>query len=183
MLKITAADILKVVPITRKTLWLWQKKYKFFPDPIKQVHPGGKGIVGYYPTWVKDRCIKVYALQKKGYTVSMIQETLGQEEKEKSSKKLLIVDDQKNFTNLLKKFFTKSGFYVEVAYDGLDAGLKAANFLPSIMLLDMALPGVNGVDVCKRLKSDSKTQNINIIAISENLNFPEENLVDLNLLF
>ena len=66
MTRVTAADILKVVPITRKTLWLWQKKYKFFPDPVKEAHPGGKGIVGYYPAWVEERCKKVYALQKKG---------------------------------------------------------------------------------------------------------------------
>jgi len=45
MSRVTAADILKVVPITRKTLWLWQKKYGFFPDPVKEAHPGGKGIV------------------------------------------------------------------------------------------------------------------------------------------
>ena len=66
MSRITAADILKVVPITRKTLWLWQKKYRFFPDPQKEGHPGGKGIVGYYPAWVEERCKQVYALQKKG---------------------------------------------------------------------------------------------------------------------
>jgi len=60
MSRITAADILKVVPITRKTLWLWQKKYRFFPDPQKEGHPGGKGIVGYYPAWVEERCKQVY---------------------------------------------------------------------------------------------------------------------------
>ena len=42
MAKVTAADILKDLPITRKTLWLWQKKYQFFPDPEKKVHPFGK---------------------------------------------------------------------------------------------------------------------------------------------
>ncbi len=44
--RLTASDILKVVPITRKTLWLWQKNYKFFPDPVKEAHPGGRGIAG-----------------------------------------------------------------------------------------------------------------------------------------
>jgi len=68
---VTAADILKVVPITRKTLWLWQKKYDFFPDPIKEAHPGGKGIVGYYPAWVQERCKQVYSLQKSGHTIAM----------------------------------------------------------------------------------------------------------------
>ena len=94
MSRITAADILKVVPITRKTLWLWQKKYRFFPDPQKEGHPGGKGIVGYYPAWVEERCKRVYALQKKGYTISMIKEILEKEEKEKSTRKVLVVDDK-----------------------------------------------------------------------------------------
>ena len=105
MSRITAADILKVVPITRKTLWLWQKKYRFFPDPLKEGHPGGKGIVGYYPAWVEERCKQVYALQKKGYTIGMIKEILEKEEKEKSSRKFLIVDDEIKFCDLLKKYF------------------------------------------------------------------------------
>ena len=53
MLRITMADILKVVPIKRKILWLWQEKYRFFPDPLKKSHLGGKGIVGYYSAWVE----------------------------------------------------------------------------------------------------------------------------------
>jgi CheY-like chemotaxis protein len=178
MTKVTAADILKDVPITRKTLWLWQKKYHFFPDPEKKVHPGGKGIVGYYPSWVKERCEKIFALQKKGYTVAMIKEILQKEAVEKSSKKVLIVDDEKKFANLLQKFFKKNGYIVEVAYDGLEAGLKAADFLPSILLLDIALPGLNGIDVCKKLKSNQKTKNIHIFAMSGNLSYSENLLLE-----
>ena len=99
MERITAADILKVVPITRKTLWLWQKKYCFFPDPVKEGHPGGKGIVGYYPSWVKERCKKVYALQKRGYTILMIKEILEKEEQEKSTRKILVVDNKPFVSN------------------------------------------------------------------------------------
>ena len=171
MTRVTAADILKVVPITRKTLWLWQKKYKFFPDPVKEAHPGGKGIVGYYPAWVEERCKKVYALQKKGYTISMIQEILQQEKENQSARKILIVDDEKKFSNLLKKFFEKNNFVVELAFDGWDAGLKAAQFMPSIIILDIALPGINGMEVCKNLKDNSKTANIKVIAISGDLRF------------
>ena len=113
--RVTAADILALVPITRKTLWLWQKKYKFFPDPQKEAHPKGKGIVGYYPAWVLERCKKVYALQKDGYKIAMIQEILHREAEEKSSKKILVVDDEKKFASLLKKFFNKNGYIVDVA--------------------------------------------------------------------
>ena len=178
MSRVTAADILKVVPITRKTLWLWQKKYKFFPDPKKEAHPGGKGIVGYYPAWVEERCKKVYALQKKGYTISMIKEILQQEEEEQSVRKILIVDDEKKFSNLLKKFFEKNNFVVELAFDGWDAGLKAAQFMPSIIILDIALPGINGMEVCKNLKENSKTANIKVIAISGDLRHSEKVILD-----
>jgi CheY-like chemotaxis protein len=173
MSRITAADILKVVPITRKTLWLWQKKYRFFPDPLKEGHPSGKGIVGYYPAWVEERCKQVYTLQKKGYTIFMIKEILEKEEKEKSSRKVLLIDDEIKFCDLLKKIFLNNDFIVETAYDGWEAGKKAAQFQPTIMILDMALPGINGLEVCKVLRSDDKTKNIKIIAISEDLKFTE----------
>jgi CheY-like chemotaxis protein len=173
MLRVTATDILKVVPITRKTLWLWQKKYRFFPDPQKEGHPGGKGIIGYYPAWVEERCKQVYALQKKGYTISIIKEILEKEEKEKSIRKVLIVDNEIKFCNLLKNIFLHNDFIVETAYDGWEAGKKAAQFQPSIMILDITLPGINGLEVCKALRFDDKTKNINIIAISEDLRYTE----------
>ena len=115
MKRVTAADILKLVPITRKTLWLWQKKYKFFPNPSKEAHPGGKGIIGYYPDWVLERCIKIYALQKKGYTISMIQEILKKEEEERSTRKILIVDDEEKIRWVLKKALEKKRFSVHTA--------------------------------------------------------------------
>lgn len=172
--RVTAADILKVVPITRKTLWLWQKKYRFFPDPQKEAHPGGKGIVGYYPVWVKARCERIYALQKQGYTIAMIKDILKKEEEEKTSNKILLVDDEKKFTSLLKKFFAKNGFIAEVAHDGLEAGLKAAQFMPSIILLDITMPGLNGLDVCKNLKANPLTKNITIIIITAHLQYSEK---------
>ena len=172
--RVTAADILALVPITRKTLWLWQKKYKFFPDPQKEAHPKGKGIVGYYPAWVLERCKKVYGLQKDGYKIAMIQEILHREAEEKSSKKILVVDDEKKFASLLKKFFTKNGYIVDVAYNGLDAGLKAAHFHPAIILLDINLPGLNGLEVCRNFKNNPKTKNMAIIIISASLQYTEK---------
>lgn len=173
MTRVTAADILKVVPITRKTLWLWQKKYCFFPNPVKEGHPGGKGIVGYYPAWVEERCKKVYALQKKGYTILMIKEILEKEEQEKSTRKILIVDKERKFCDLLKKIFQKNDFLVETAYDGWEAGKKVVQFKPTIIILDMTLPGLNGLDVCKDIRYHELTKNILIIAISGDLRYTE----------
>jgi hypothetical protein len=69
MLRITAADILKIVPNNTQNPLVVAKKYRFFPAPLKEGHPGGKGVAGYYPAWVEERCKQVYALQKKGYTI------------------------------------------------------------------------------------------------------------------
>ena len=173
MTRVTAADILKVVPITRKTLWLWQKKYCFFPNPVKEGHPGGKGIIGYYPAWVEERCKKVYALQKKGYTISMIKVILEKEEQEKSNRKVLLVDKDKKFCDLLKKIFKKNDFIVETAYDGWETGKKVVQFQPTIIILDMTLPGLNGIDVCKDIRYHELTKNILIIAISGDFKYTE----------
>ena len=178
MKRVTAANILKVVPITRKTLWLWQKKYCFFPNPVKEGHPGGKGIIGYYPAWVEERCKKVYALQKKGYTISMIKVILEKEEQEKSNRKVLVVDKEKKFCDLLKKIFQKNDFIVETAYDGWETGKKVVQFQPTILIMDMTLPGINGIDVCKDIRYHELTKNILIIAISEDLRYTEAEVIE-----
>jgi CheY-like chemotaxis protein len=107
----------------------------------------------------------------------MIQEALRKEAAEKSTRKLLVVDDEKKFALLLKKFFAKNGYVVETAYNGLDAGLKASEFLPSIIILDIALPGLNGIEVCRQLKTTPRTQNIHVVAITGNINYPEKSVL------
>ena len=178
MSRITAADILKVVPITRKTLWLWQKKYLFFPDPQKEGHPGGKGIVGYYPAWVEERCKQIYALQKKGYTIAMIREILEKEKKDKSTRKVLVADDEIKFCDLLKKIFKKNNFHVETAYNGWEAGKKTSEFQPTILILDITLHGIDGLQVCKNLRADPKTKNMKIISISGDLRYSEAEVLE-----
>ena len=134
--------------------------------------------MGYYPAWVEERCKKVYALQKQGYTINMIKEILQQDEEKQSVRKILIVDDEKKFSNLLKKYFEKNNYVIELAFDGWDAGLKAAQFMPSIIVLDIALPGINGMEVCKNLKENPKTANIKVIAISGDLRHSEKVILD-----
>ena len=51
-------------------------------------------------------------------------------------------------------------FIVETAYDGWEAGKKAAQFQPTIMILDITLPGINGLEVCKDLRKVMTKQKI-----------------------
>lgn len=76
---------------------------------------------------------------------------------------ILIVDD--NHTNLavLFEFLTNSGFKVLVAQDGESALQKAQFANPDLILLDVMMPGIDGFETCRRLKTKASTRNIPVI--------------------
>ena len=55
---------------------------------------------------------------------------------------------------------------VELAYDGFEAGQKIEIFQPNIVLLDLMMPGLDGYEVCHRIKQDPRTKSIRIIAMT-----------------
>ena len=67
--------------------------------------------------------------------------------------KLLIVDDEVEICDFLKMFFEERDFDVEVAYNGIDALQKIASFQPNAILLDIKIPGLDGLEVLKRVKA------------------------------
>ncbi|MFK5969164.1 MAG: hybrid sensor histidine kinase/response regulator [Candidatus Marithrix sp.] len=77
--------------------------------------------------------------------------------------KLLIVDDIPANISLLLDFLTDVGFKVLVAKDGAAAIKKAEYAHPDLILLDIMMPGIDGFEVCKRLKALPATQDIPII--------------------
>jgi signal transduction histidine kinase len=76
---------------------------------------------------------------------------------------LLIVDDIPANVSVLFDFLTAYGFKVLVAQDGESALQKALYALPGLILLDVMMPGIDGFETCRRLKSDPKTQDIPVI--------------------
>ena len=81
-------------------------------------------------------------------------------------KKILVVDDDEPISSYLIRKFTKLGYTVFVAEDGEEAVQQAFLNLPDIILLDVKLPRLNGIEVCKRLKADDKTKDIPILMLS-----------------
>ncbi|MBE9561849.1 MAG: response regulator, partial [Proteobacteria bacterium] len=77
--------------------------------------------------------------------------------------KLLIVDDIPANISLLLDFLTDVGFKVLVAKDGEAAIKKAEYARPNLILLDVMMPGIDGFEVCKRLKTMPTTKDIPII--------------------
>lgn len=64
-------------------------------------------------------------------------------------KRILIVDDQKGVRRLLEELFKKDGWEVQLAADGKEAVQKAEEFLPDIILMDMKMPNMNGLEASR----------------------------------
>lgn len=80
--------------------------------------------------------------------------------------KILIVEDEKDIVKMLEYNLKKEGFRVMDARDGEDALDLAAREHPDLILLDLMLPGMDGLEVCKTLKKESKTGLIPIIMLT-----------------
>lgn len=80
--------------------------------------------------------------------------------------KVLIADDEDQIRLLLKRFLGKEGYGVIEAASGQEAIEKAKKESPLAILLDFRMPGIDGVETCRRLKSDITTRLIPIIMIT-----------------
>ncbi|OIO35588.1 MAG: hypothetical protein AUJ74_05780 [Candidatus Omnitrophica bacterium CG1_02_44_16] len=79
---------------------------------------------------------------------------------------ILIIDDEAGLRNLLKFRLISFGYEVFVAEDGY-AGIEIAkDKKPDLIILDIMMPYFNGVEVCKKLKSDYKTKQISVVFLS-----------------
>jgi two-component system response regulator RegX3 len=77
---------------------------------------------------------------------------------------ILVVEDEENFIEALTLGLKKEGFRVQVARDGAEALLVFDAVRPDLVLLDLMLPKVSGVDVCRELRSRSKVPIIMVTA-------------------
>lgn len=83
-----------------------------------------------------------------------------------SSKTILIIEDDVFLSELMAKKLKDSGFKVVKAIDGQEGLEKAASAKPNLILLDLILPGMDGFEVLKRLKSNPGTDSIPVIILS-----------------
>ncbi len=85
---------------------------------------------------------------------------------EKMSGKILVVDDQPLNVELLEADLLAVGYDVITAYDGLSALEKVRAENPDLILLDVMMPGMDGFEVCRRLKSDEETVLVPIVMVT-----------------
>ena len=86
--------------------------------------------------------------------------------------KILIVDDQLTTVDLLRKRLESQGYRISLAQSG-ERGLELVNRIePDLILLDIRMPGITGLETCRRLKGDESTQAIPVVFLTAH-NEPE----------
>ena len=83
-----------------------------------------------------------------------------------AQKKILIVDDEKDIVELISYNLEQEGFAVIKAYDGQMAWERVKTAKPDLVVLDLMIPGIHGLEVCKLIRRDATTQNLPIIMLT-----------------
>ena len=83
--------------------------------------------------------------------------------------RVLVIDDEPSFTEALSLSLKREGFEVDTADDGVSALSAIARKLPDLVLLDVMLPGMSGVDVCREIRKTSTVPIIMVTARGEEI--------------
>jgi excisionase family DNA binding protein len=84
-----------------------------------------------------------------------------------SRKRILIVDDEPAVVAFIESALRLTGAYeLATATDGFDAGQQVITFEPDLIVLDIMLPGMDGFEVCSRVKTDPGTAHVKILAVT-----------------
>lgn len=82
------------------------------------------------------------------------------------NEKILVVEDEEDIQMLLNYNFSKEGYTVLTALTGEEAIEMAESNIPDLIILDLMLPGIDGLEVCQKIKSNPKTRQIPIIMLT-----------------
>lgn len=81
--------------------------------------------------------------------------------------RLLVVEDDQDISSMLKIYFSSQGYEVDLALRGELALEKTRLTMPHLIVLDIMLPDIDGYEVCKRLRSNSRTSHIPVIFLTQ----------------
>ena len=84
-----------------------------------------------------------------------------------NKQKILIVDDDENIANLISLYLTKECYETRIEHDGQSALDAFKEYAPNLILLDIMLPGLDGYEVCREIRRESKVPIIMLSAKTE----------------
>ena len=94
-----------------------------------------------------------------------------------AGKRVLVVDDDEKTVELVKLYLNRDGYRVITAYNGNDALELARKHRPDLIVLDLMLPGIDGLEVCRILRAESEVPIIMLTALTTD----DDRLAGLNL--
>ena len=86
--------------------------------------------------------------------------------KRSSNKRILIVDDDLQVQKFLTVILSSKKYEIETATNGFEAGAKVVRFMPNLIILDLIMPEMSGVEVCRHIKKGPETSHIKILALT-----------------
>jgi excisionase family DNA binding protein len=138
----------------------------FSVSPITVRQWAQKGLLESQPTPGGHRRFSMDAIENfassRGVSLSQPEKVFGDGER------VLIVEDDEQLRSFLVELFSgRDGIAaVDAAGSAFEAGRKVESLSPSIVLLDLMLPGIDGIQLCKQLKGDEATRGIRVIAMT-----------------
>jgi two-component system OmpR family response regulator len=89
---------------------------------------------------------------------------------------VLVVDDEPNIREIVRRLLNEmdENMHIEEASDGYEAGIKIGSLQPDLVIMDVMMPRVDGISLCKSIRDNPKTENVKVLAITA---FPEQDNV------
>lgn len=84
----------------------------------------------------------------------------------KNMPKILVVDDEQDILEIIRHSLNKEGFEVHIAANGFQAIDQARKIKPELILMDVMMPVMDGMEACRQLKEDQETRNIPIVFLT-----------------
>jgi len=128
--------------------------------------------------WIKQGKLKAFRTPGGHFRVAAdefqrLWTTYGFPAEPKAAPRILIVDDDPGMVSLVSDALRgiRPSLKLEAAFDGYEGILKVGTFRPHLLVLDLRMPGVDGFEVCRRIKGDPITRTTRILAITA---YPED---------
>lgn len=80
--------------------------------------------------------------------------------------RVLVVEDDPETRRFYTDALTRHGFVVDQAHNGHQALTKALESSPDLVLMDIAVPGIDGIELCRRLRADVRTRHVPVLAVT-----------------
>jgi DNA-binding response OmpR family regulator len=81
--------------------------------------------------------------------------------------RLLIVEDDSDISNMLRIYFSSQGYEVDIAPRGSEALEKTRHVMPHLIILDIMLPDIDGYEVCRTLRTNTRTSHVPVIFLTQ----------------